>query len=622
MTVSATATSTPRAAAPVGSAATPTHRTNGASASSPISEHPHALHAQAGAIGHPHSHSRSHPSLVPSHSHTHHTHASTHNHAHANTHSHGNHNFNHLHSPPASVASASAAHSPVDASESPSSYFHSQHSQSHYGEPQSTYSHLPPAPQRHYLYSSSLPADSLPRTFARSPAYDKERYVHPHHEPPSPSSYYPPSVPRQNPHSHQAPPGPSPTSKSSGYTHSHSYDDTIPRTNNHNSNGFSNISSNLPEYSYPMTPSHRSHRDQQRPFLLQHHRHYSDEYQHSYHASKQAHSQESVPTQNYYTNPQDHSYTHQRPLSQHHHQRPDSSHRESTERQETMPHQKPPPIQTKWTDDMSRGCPPFSYHSGSGYTSGYRSADSRISPATPRSVQIHGSYLRTPISAPHVFTESPFDYREPSHFGHTIASSLRGKYDLREDEMEHCSERDDVHEREHRYIREGREVNEEHGEDDYAMMDNRAKKQKVSGMDTRPPVFRKTSPSRGIKKSSVDNETEDDGEEDAQGSHLTSNPSSRKQSDSGSVNGDERSLSATKAKKAKTKPQKRGPRRASFPTNMGEVIDQIEDEVQVKSGSQSEKGLRAFAQRVYERVEALGSTLYSENFMLLNKEEM
>ncbi|KAG0360261.1 Transcription factor Dp-2 [Gamsiella multidivaricata] len=216
------------------------------------------------------------------------------------------------------------------------------------------------------------------------------------------------------------------------------------------------------------------------------------------------------------------------------------------------------------------------------------------------------------------FAESPLDYREPNSLRHTIASTLRGKYDHEEHDMERCSEPEDA--------RKGECEDEDEYEDD-SILQGQIKKQKLGAIDLRLSLGTKTMPhSRNTQRSAVeqgadgagkaragtnDGGAEGEAGEEGRQSALTSTSSSRKQSMSGSVHGDE--APACKSKKGKVAAQKRGLRRASLPVS-SEALDRIEDDAQAETGPQSlaGRGLRIYAQRVCEQVEAKRSTSYNE----------
>ncbi|KAF9318995.1 Transcription factor Dp-2, partial [Linnemannia elongata] len=114
-------------------------------------------------------------------------------------------------------------------------------------------------------------------------------------------------------------------------------------------------------------------------------------------------------------------------------------------------------IRTQWSvDRKSTGdCPPLSYQSTSSQT---LSADSRHSPATPRSTLPHSA-----LRAGSVFDHPKVPFQPhpalPAHFAHPGHQLLyisespveyrHTSHDQDDHDMEHCSEQDDVREREH-----------------------------------------------------------------------------------------------------------------------------------------------------------------------------
>ncbi|KAF8926045.1 Transcription factor Dp-2, partial [Dissophora ornata] len=211
--------------------------------------------------------------------------------------------------------------------------------------------------------------------------------------------------------------------------------------------------------------------------------------------------------------------------------------------------------------------------------------------------------LRSPSKMDQL-TESPTDFREPSSLRRPIAGTFRNRYDREErdmeNDMEHCSERDDVREREYGDDDEDEEEEEEGLEDDDAAFGGQAKRQKLISSDSRQSFGGKSRNSKGEEGN------EDDDGEEAGGSSMPSRAGSRKQSM------DERL--PTKSRKSRGIPAKKRPRRSSMMTSIGDAIDQIEEEAQAVSGVQSlaGRGLRIYAQRVCERVQARGLTTYIE----------
>ncbi|KAF9183486.1 Transcription factor Dp-2 [Haplosporangium sp. Z 767] len=509
-----------------------------------------------------------------------------HAHAHVPAHPHM-HSQHQLYSPPNSVSSTSA-HSPSStAGESPSSghYRHSHYNRMHphYRQQSShfAYSHPPLHHDQQQPYPYSQPADSSPRSFSRSKTYDQDQYPQ---QPLSPSSFTQPSPLRHHYQTH--------TSHSNTYyDHTQSLESTPPpasivsrENEHHNAN---NISSNLPEYSYPMTPSQRLHPD--------HHRLAHRSY---HHPNQQEHPEK---YRQYFF---DQRLNQDQPdrhfvLQSHATQRPPFP------RQEPLQHRHdhtrlPPPIKTKLSDDSARECPILSCQSGSSQSMGFRSVD-RVSPATPRSVQMHGSILRQSSTDQYPLVESPLDYLDSFNVHHSIASTLRKHYDREDHDMEHCSEQDDVRDR---------EDNEVEDEEDIYMESQRKKQKSGPGNKGTTQVVGNGGKDRAYR-GEEQMELGDEHDEERRSSQPSAS-SSRKQSVAGSLKGDDRPI--TKSKKTKAASQKRGARVSPVQAAIGEALDRIEDDVQAANGSQplAGKGLRIYAQRVCERVEAKGSTCYNE----------
>ncbi|KAI1296203.1 hypothetical protein EDD11_007499 [Mortierella claussenii] len=357
-------------------------------------------------------------------------------------------------------------------------------------------------------------------------------------------------------------------SNSNSHIYAQSYDESSPRSGISSSHfeGYGNISSNLPEYSYPMTPSQRMHRSIQ---LQQYRHHPEDEHQRQHQPERSYHVKHVQMQGSLGQNP----HLGRKSVQ---HQRSEASQGQP----EPMMQQRPPPIRTQWSDDSSRTCPPLSYHSGgSGCTTGFRSADSRNSPATPRSVQMHGSLLRQPIADPYAFTESPLDYRPPNSFHHAIVGGVRGKFDSEEQDMEHCSERDDVHER-------TAYAEDEDQDNDYVALENQLKRRRTSNPGTRALSHGKTPQSckNTLKSSGGQIGTEDEEVEGVEGSLLTSTSSKP-------------SSTSSKASRASALSSKRSPRRSPLMTNIGDATGQVEDDATVGAVQPlAGRGLRVFAQ--------------------------
>ncbi|KAK3846799.1 MAG: hypothetical protein J3R72DRAFT_227215 [Linnemannia gamsii] len=464
--------------------------------------------------------------------------------------------------------------------------------------------------QSYPTYPSSLPADAFPRTLSQPANYDYDRARSA--LPTSPNSTLPRSTHSQyqiyQPSTHTTTPLSYPHA---GHEHRPNYE-TKPFSGSFTSSSGDDydrgISSTLPEYSYPMAPSHRLQHNPPRPHIrlqqpFQDQREQPSSYHH-HHRHQQYAQYQDMPDSALRSPPKPVQFQPQQisPQSQ-----PGQPHPPPKPPQpQEVPQRIPPPIRTRWSDDPTRDRPPpLSYPSGSNSTMSIHSANNRFSPSTPRTVHLSGSVLRQSSTDEYPMTESPLDFREMVHTQRTRVAVTRGKYDHGHD-MEHCAEQDDEREREA-----------EQDDDLDEMMLSPGKKQRLSNRSGLPTSSKYSNSGR---KSSAPMEVDVEvGEyEDGQGS-LASAHSSRIPSVSGSVQGDEKP-SATKSKSSKTTAsatpatQKRMQRHASDQMTLGEVIDKIDEEIHPEDEPQSlaGKGLRIYAQCVRRRVEARGSTSYNE----------
>ncbi|KAF9360606.1 Transcription factor Dp-2 [Mortierella sp. AD094] len=234
-----------------------------------------------------------------------------------------------------------------------------------------------------------------------------------------------------------------------------------------------------------------------------------------------------------------------------------------------------------------------------------RSTDNRISPTTPRSVQVSVSILRSLASEPYQFSESPIDYRETNILRHSMFNSVHNKHIHEDHEMVPYSEQGNI---------DGLESEENDGYDESDTI--HIKRQKMNSGETNPLTYGKSLPiSKGTQNSYEQNadpserfQVDDEGGEDVRVIDSKSTSNSRKQNVSES--GLREDLPTKGKKGTKASSQKRGSRRT---LSLGEALDQIEDEVQVGTAqSLAARGLRNYAQRVCERVQAKGSTSYIE----------
>ncbi|CAO3564127.1 unnamed protein product [Mortierella alpina] len=501
-----------------------------------------------------------------------------------------------LYSPPNSVSSIST-YSPSSTGESPSGHQlrnqQSQHSRTpHVQRLTATYTN--PSYQLD-AFPSSAPADSSPRSFARS-AYEHDKYPR---QQLSPSSFTQPTTRRQHYQLHQSYPTsaslPHPSGGYNGYRSE--YERTPPPSSGLHEGTSVDISSNLPEYSYPMTPSQRPRRLPPRPIHYYHH-----DQPHHYRQYEPQHE----PEQDFY----DHSA--QRSRDHHSLQQEQASCQQKEQQQQ---HTKiPPPIQTKWSDDrVARECPPLTFQSGSNASLGLRSTD-WMSPATPRSTQMQGSLLHRSSADHYAMVESPLDFRGAHGFQHSINNMPRKQYEREDNDMEHCSEQEDICVRE---FYDGEE------DEDEASMASQGKRQRLSASDVAltsfgsqlslaSPTFKITPGHAEMsgREKAIRYTVEGEGDDDQGPSTATSSSSSRKPSVSSSLQGDERL--AVKGKRIKVTAPKRAPRNP--PLQLADAMELLDNEAQAGTGIQflTGKGLRIYAQRVCERVQAKGSTSYNE----------
>ncbi|KAF9280066.1 Transcription factor Dp-2 [Mortierella alpina] len=494
------------------------------------------------------------------------------------------HSQHQLYSPPNSVSSIST-YSPSSTGESPSGHqLRNQHSRaSHIQRLSTSYTH--PAYQH----------DSFPSSAPRS-TYDQDKYPR---QQLSPSSLVQPSPRRHHYQLHQ----PYPTSVSLSYPNG-AYSDyrkeherTPPPLSGSHEGINGDISSNLPEYSYPMTPSQRPRRLPQRPTYHHHH----DQLHHY-----RQHDAQHEPVQDFHDPDVQRSRDH-RSLQQ--------EQASKQQQQQQQQHYKfPPPIRTKWSDDrVARECPPLTFQSGSNASLGFRSTD-WMSPATPRSTQMQGSFLHQSSADQYPMVDSPVDFREPRVFQHSVSNKLRKKYEREDNDMEHCSEQEDIC---------AREFDDGEQDDDEAHMAYQGKRQRLSASDVALASFGNqlslTSPTykitpvhadMSIKEKAYRHNAEGEVDDDKGPSTVVSSSSSRKPSVSNSLQGDERP--ALKGKKIKVTATKRAPRNS--PLELEDAMEPLDDEAQIGTGIQflTGKGLRIYAQRVCERVQAKGSTSYNE----------
>ena len=398
--------------------------------------------------------------------------------------------------------------------------------------------------QSYPTHSSSLSLDSFPRTISQPTNYVYDR----------PQPYLPTSssaTPTRSASSQYQLYQPSTHTTSlphtgAGYERRLNYESKPSSTDSDYDRG---VSSNLPEYSYPMAPTHRLQHDLPRPNIRLQQPPYQDQreqpsYQHRQHAQHQDMPDSSL--QNPLKQPQ---FQLQQPLAQ-----------------PRLGQRIPPPIRTRWSDDVARnGPPPLSYPSSSSSMMSISSASQRFSPSTPRTL-LSGPTLRQSSSDDYPLTESPLDFREPAYPQRIRVSVLRNKYDRDLDhDMEQCSEQDDAREREAG-----------HADDLDDTIVTPGKRQRLSSRASQPTPAKYIDSGLKVANAHMEVEAEVGGHEDEQSS-LASTSSSRKPSVSGSVQGDEKpSSSKSKSSKptaATAATQKQLQRRASDQMTLKEVID-------------------------------------------------
>ncbi|KAG9323416.1 hypothetical protein KVV02_002576 [Mortierella alpina] len=291
----------------------------------------------------------------------------------------------------------------------------------------------------------------------------------------------------------------------------------------------------------------------------------------------------------------------------------------------------PPRIRTQWSHDQRRqDCPPLSFQSTSSQSLSSNSADSKMSPFTPRSGMIPRVMSRSTLDSSH----SELDFTKaihPSHTSHQASVPYHSSFltdspidsqshlvhhDRDDHDMEHCSEQDDVREREHE------EDDEDEDEDEYRAL----AAYRASGISfvtsSRESMIREARPlsspsslgkdgTTGVAEDGVD-EYEDNGEE---GNSFASSSSSRKPSMARSPSGDE-PKTGKKTARAKAVPRKRAPRQPSVQAAFDEAINELEEDGQTQDGSGSQslhgKGLGYYAPLVCDHVEAKGITNYND----------
>ncbi|KAG0209428.1 hypothetical protein BGX28_010311, partial [Mortierella sp. GBA30] len=291
----------------------------------------------------------------------------------------------------------------------------------------------------------------------------------------------------------------------------------------------------------------------------------------------------------------------------------------------------PPRIRTQWSHDQRRhDCPPLSFQSSSSQSLSSNSADSKMSPFTPRSGMIPRVMSRSTLDSSH--TELDFvKANHPSQLSHVALlpnqssilsdSPIDGQLFIRDrddHDMEHCSEQDDVREREHE------EEDEDDDEEEYRTLTA----QQVCGLPFATTSHKELTPREAMstsKKASfgrdnatgaIDDGVEDDEDIGEEGNSFASSSSSRKPSMARSPSGGDEPKAGKKAARAKAVPRKRGPRPPSVQAAFDEAIGELEDESHAhdSTGSQSlhGKGLGYYAPLVCNHVEAKIVTNYND----------
>ncbi|KAF9104484.1 Transcription factor Dp-2 [Mortierella sp. GBA35] len=310
----------------------------------------------------------------------------------------------------------------------------------------------------------------------------------------------------------------------------------------------------------------------------------------------------------------------------------DLSHRQPAKAYEDSPKvsQRIPPlprIRTQWSDDrkVAKDCPPLSFQSNSSQS---LSADSRFSPSTPRStlppsalsrtLDRSGSGLDFPkVSHPAITTHPSY----PAHFAHSGQQLLyisespvdfrHASHDQDDHDMEHCSEQDDIRERE----------NEEEEEDDDDEEDGRpvSKQARIEKpMDAQSiipsPLRTKTRPAHALSESGHGDEDDEDDENEEGHSTFASSSSSRKPSVGGSPLRED--VKPAGKARAKATPRKKATRPPSVQAALDEALAELDEDNHGPEGAGSQslngKGLGYYAPLVCDHVEARGVTTYND----------
>ncbi|KFH66198.1 hypothetical protein MVEG_08298 [Podila verticillata NRRL 6337] len=347
----------------------------------------------------------------------------------------------------------------------------------------------------------------------------------------------------------------------------------------------------------------------------------------------------------------------------------------------------PPPIRTKWSDDLKKREYPLTFSSST-----QSSNSDRPSPSTPRSLlpllppldpsllpsstslhPPHRSYFAGPFDSPskasfhrhHIlptpmyFSESPMEYRstplvtpplapppqlqpplqqqqqqqpQPQHhhqYQHYNHRLHEQPY-LEEHDMEHCSEQDDVREREY-----GEDDEDE--DDDDKELELRRQQHRVAQQQQhqQQQQLRYPTPNEQVQHHGEEEEGEDE-EEDARSKQAKKKrPNARthhSQSSVSSVVSDQAlgvhtlrqegkedvkaSLSKASPSPSSRQVSTKAKASTSVQGTLENVLDQIEDDNQGHDGSgvhsQAGRGLRFYSQRVCDRVQAKGATTYNE----------
>ncbi|KAF9380826.1 Transcription factor Dp-2 [Mortierella sp. AD011] len=216
---------------------------------------------------------------------------------------------------------------------------------------------------------------------------------------------------------------------------------------------------------------------------------------------------------------------------------------------------------------------------------------------TRRMTALHNIKVDQITCEPYQFSESPIDYRENNILPHS-ANSAYNKNSHEDHGMAPYSEQGNT---------DGLDSENDDYEENDAIY---TKRQKIASGETNSLTY-----ALPISKSAQSNNERNAGpcerfqvDEEGEEARMKSTSSSHRQFvfESGV-----RKDPLTKTKKGtKASPQKRGSRRT---LSLGEALDKIEDETQAGAPqSSTARGLRSYAQRVCERVQAKGSTSYIE----------